>query len=139
MDRLSPDARSRVMAAIRRKDTSPEIAVRSLLHRMGLRFRLHDRRLPGTPDIVLPRHETVVFVHGCFWHHHDCPRGTMPKSRAEFWKIKLQGNRARDSAHRRALVKQRWRVVTVWECEVKHPDRLARRLRRLFSVRRRPV
>ena len=134
MEKLTPAVRSRVMAAVGGKNTRPEIAVRLLLHRLGLRFRLHDIRLPGTPDIVLARHKTVVFVHGCFWHCHSCPRGAAPTSRVEFWQPKLAANRSRDRAHRRKLVSEGWRVVTVWECETRQPDRLARRIARTFDV-----
>lgn len=134
MDKLSPAVRSRVMAAVRGKNTRPEMIVRSLLHRLGLRFRLHDKKLPGTPDIVLAKHKTVVFVHGCFWHCHRCSRGAVPKSRAEFWLPKLAANKARDSVHRRALVLLGWRVVTVWECETKQPLKLTKRLVELFAA-----
>lgn len=117
------------MSRIRSRDTSPECAVRSMLHRLGYRFRLHSRRLPGRPDVVLPRYGTVVFVHGCFWHrHNDCPYAYMPKSRTEFWSRKFTDNIARD---RRATVQLRnagWRVLVVWECELRDLDRLSRRL-----------
>lgn len=134
MDKLSPAVRSRVMAAVRGKNTHPEMIVRSLLHRLGLRFRLHDKKLPGTPDIVLAKHKTVVFVHGCFWHCHSCSRGAVPKSRAEFWLPKLAANKVRDRVHRRALVSLGWRVVTVWECETKQPHKLTKRLAKLFAA-----
>ena len=120
------------MAAVRRRDTVPEVLVRSHLHRMGLRFRLHDTRLPGSPDIVLRRHNTVVFVHGCFWHGHDCPRGKTPSTRQEFWLPKLIRNRKRDQLQVRSLRALGWRVLVVWECETKDETRLARRLRRWF-------
>ena len=120
------------MAAVRRRDTVPEVLVRSHLHRMGLRFRLHDTRLPGSPDIVLKRHNTVVFVHGCFWHGHDCPRGKAPCTRQEFWLPKLIRNRKRDQLQVRSLRALGWRVLVVWECETKDETRLARRLRRWF-------
>ena len=120
------------MAAVRRRDTVPEVLVRSHLQRMGLRFRLHDTRLPGSPDIVLRRHNTVVFVHGCFWHGHDCPRGKAPCTRQEFWLPKLIRNRKRDQLQVRSLRALGWRVLVVWECETKDETRLARRLRRWF-------
>lgn len=109
--------RRRVMQAICKENTRPEERVRSFLHRLGLRFRNHVRRLPGTPDIVLPRHHTVVEVHGCFWHQHRCPLGKLPKSNLEYWLPKLERNRQRDVATRRRLRRLGWHVVVVWECE----------------------
>lgn len=108
--------------------------MRSILHRLGLRFRLHQKALPGTPDIVLKRHATVVFVHGCFWHGHDCPRGKMPGTRPEFWIPKLQRNRQRDLDNARRLRAQGWRVLIVWECELRKLDQLGRRLAKAFGV-----
>lgn len=133
-DRVSRAQRSRNMAAVRSSNTTPEKAVRSILHRLGLRFRLHQRALPGTPDIVLKRHVTVVFVHGCFWHGHDCPRGKMPGTRPEFWIPKLQRNRERDLDNARRLRAQGWKVLIVWECELRNPNQLSRRLAKAFSV-----
>jgi DNA mismatch endonuclease, patch repair protein len=132
-DRISRERRSRNMAAVRSSDTTPERLVRSILHRMGLRFRLHQRTLPGTPDIVLRRHSTVVFVHGCFWHGHDCPRGRVPATSPEFWLPKLNRNRERDMENTRRLRALGWRVLTVWECELRDQDSLLKRLRRHFS------
>ncbi|MCX6928266.1 MAG: very short patch repair endonuclease [Verrucomicrobia bacterium] len=117
-DRLSKERRSWNMSRIRGKDTGPERVVRTLLHRMGYRFRLHGRKLPGQPDIVLPKYRTVVFVHGCFWHRHrGCRNCTTPTNRRAWWVKKLEGNAARDKVHARALRKLGWRVVVVWECE----------------------
>jgi len=111
------------MKSVRRKDTAPEIAVRSFLHRDGLRFRLHARDLPGTPDIVLPRFRTVIFVNGCFWHGHRCRHGTAKaKTNREFWLTKIADNRARDRRKRRELTRIGWIVETVWECQVKRVD-----------------
>lgn len=107
------------MSRVKSKHTKPEMQVRSILHRMGYRFRLHRRDLPGTPDIVLPRHRKIVEVHGCFWHGHDCPRGKRPKTREEFWNEKLDANERRDRENREALEKMAWDVLTVWECELK--------------------
>jgi len=134
MDSVSTEDRSRMMSAVRRRDTAPEKAVRSILHRLGLRFRLHDPSLPGTPDIVLPKHATVVMVHGCFWHSHKCSRGKAPVSHVEFWQPKLENNRLRDRRQARALKSLGWRVLTVWECQTKKPDQLVRRLSKAFSV-----
>jgi len=133
VDRLSPERRSWLMSRIKGANTKPEIQVRSLLHRMGYRFRLHRRDLPGTPDVVLARRATVVFVHGCFWHGHACKRTKMPKSRIEYWMEKIQGNRRRDLRKRRKLTALGWKVVIVWECELKKPDRLAEKLRRVLG------
>ncbi|QQQ01896.1 very short patch repair endonuclease [Lysobacter enzymogenes] len=133
MDRLTPERRSWLMSRIRGSNTKPEIAVRSLLHRLGYRFRLHRRDLPGTPDIALPGRSTVVFVHGCFWHGHACKRSKMPKTRQDYWVEKIEGNRRRDARKRRALKAFGWQVVVVWECELKNPVKLAEKLNRALS------
>ena len=122
------------MSRIRGKDTKPEIAVRSILHRMGYRFRLHRRDLPGKPDIVLPKHRTVVLVHGCFWHRHrGCKYAYTPKSRVQFWQKKFHENVERDRRNRKDLRKEGWKVIVVWECEVRDPDKLVVRLAREIS------
>src|SRR5438067_7398142 len=111
------EQRSRNMAAIRGRDTKPEMIVRRIVHRLGYRFRLHRRDLPGRPDVVLPRHRSVIFVHGCFWHQHSCRYGrVVPATRAEFWKTKRDENMARDIRNIKALRKMGWRVLVVWEC-----------------------
>ena len=113
------------MSRIRSRDTKPEVVVRSLLHGMGYRFRLHRRDLPGRPDIVLPRYKTVVFVHGCFWHRHaDCRYAYNPKSRIEFWEEKFKENVRRDQRQREELRNLDWRVVTIWECETRDREYL---------------
>src|SRR3954471_1147730 len=118
-DRLSTKRRSWNMSRIRGKHTTPEKVVRSALHRMGFRFRLHGSGLPGRPDIVLRKHGAVVFVHGCFWHRHKgCRNCTTPTNRREWWLTKLNGNVARDVLHIRALQKLGWKVVVVWECQL---------------------
>jgi len=118
------------MARIRGKDTKPELLVRSLLHRMGYRFRLYRKDLPGTPDIVLPRLRTVVFVHGCFWHRHkDCKGTSTPKTHVDFWEAKFKRNVERDSRNRRDLRRLGWRYIVVWECETRNVCRLERKLR----------
>ena len=118
-DIVDPRTRSAMMAAIRGKDTKPEVIVRSFLHRLGFRFRLHGRDLPGRPDIVLPKYRTVVEVRGCFWHRHEgCPFAYTPKSNREFWESKLNGNRERDRRNLRDLARLGWRVIEVWECEL---------------------
>jgi DNA mismatch endonuclease, patch repair protein len=129
MDTLSKTRRSWNMSRIRGRDTAPERAVRSLLYRMGFRFRLHVRTLPGRPDVVLSRYRTVVFIHGCFWHRHNaCRLAYTPKTRTQFWLDKLNGNVARDRAISKKLRSQGWQVVVVWECELRNMDRLTRRL-----------
>jgi DNA mismatch endonuclease (patch repair protein) len=115
------------MSRVRSKDTSPELVVRSLVHRMGYRFRLHRRSLPGTPDLVFPNRRKVIFVHGCFWHRHRngrCPNARLPKSRRQFWERKLDANRVRDFKHYRLLRRLGWAVMVVWECELKHKEHL---------------
>ena len=128
MDIVSPEIRSRMMAGIRSKDTRPERFVRSLVHRLGLRFRLHGKGLPGRPDLVLRKHRTVIFVHGCFWHRHTCGLAAMPKTRREFWAAKFEANTTRDAANKVALTQLGWRVIEVWECEVDDPECLCERL-----------
>jgi DNA mismatch endonuclease (patch repair protein) len=128
-DRISPERRSLNMRRIRNKDTAPEKVVRSLLHRMGYRFRLHGRKLPGTPDLVLSRYRTVVFVHGCFWHRHPgCKRTFVPSTRREFWEQKFRRNVERDQRNLRELREFGWRAIVVWECEIRNLDALAARL-----------
>ena len=124
-DTMSSESRSAVMSRIRGKNTKPELIVRSLLHRLGFRFRLHDRSLPGCPDIVLRGIKTVIFVHGCFWHRHTCGKAYRPKTRREFWKNKFIGNVARDKKNISQLKHAGWRSILVWECETKHSGRLA--------------
>ena len=121
MDTLSKQQRSALMAKIRGCDTQPELVVRRLVHRMGYRFRLHDGKLPGRPDIVLPRHGKIILVHGCFWHQHPgC--GRLPKSRRSYWVPKLEQNRARDTRNLRALRRLGWQVLVVWECQTEKPS-----------------
>jgi DNA mismatch endonuclease (patch repair protein) len=134
-DKLSKARRSWNMSRIRGKDTTPEKEVRSLLHGFGYRFRLHVKNLPGKPDIVLPKHRTVIFVHGCFWHRHQgCKNCTTPSNNRDFWVKKLDGNAARDGVKKRALRKLGWRVVVVWECETERPQNLERLQRRLSEI-----
>jgi DNA mismatch endonuclease (patch repair protein) len=134
MDRLSIDARRRLMQAVKAKNTTPEIAVRSMLHRLGCRFRLHRSDLPGTPDIVLPGRGCVVFVNGCFWHGHRCRYGRLPTSRTDYWTPKIEANRDRDRRKRAELRAIGWRVLTVWQCELRKPERLESKLRSFFGL-----
>lgn len=121
--------RSAQMARIRSRNTKPEIAVRKTLHALGYRFRLHRRDLPGKPDVVLPRHKLVIFVHGCFWHQHeDCQLASKPKTRQDYWAPKLAGNVARDKAAQESLKSSGWRVAVIWECDTRRPETLLRRI-----------
>ena len=113
--------RSAMMAQVRTRHTGPELAVRYVLHREGFRYRLHDRKLPGVPDIVLPRYRTAIFIHGCFWHQHQgCKKATLPKQNAAFWRAKLTENRARGKRTEILLGSLGWHVIVLWECQVKN-------------------
>lgn len=132
MDKISSSARSANMSKIRSRGTAPEFRVRKLAHRMGYRFRLHRKDLPGKPDLVFPGRTAVIFVHGCFWHQHpepDCLDGRRPKSRREYWDPKLDRNIERDAKSVRALQELGWRVLVLWECETKDAASLKERLR----------
>lgn len=134
MDKLSPEKRSELMGRVRGKNTTLEIRVRSLLHKMGYRFRLHRSDLPGKPDIVMPKHRLCIFVHGCFWHQHPgCRRATVPASNMDFWKAKLARTIERDHQNLTALVQLGWRTVVIWECETKDTSRLRQKLESLIS------
>ena len=137
-DRLSKARRSWNMSRIRSRDTKPEIQTRSILHRLGYRFTVNgplNRNLPGRPDIVLPRYRSVVFVHGCFWHlHKNCPAGRIPGTRFEWWEKKLNRNTERDRINNAKLRKAGWRVIIVWECQIKkNPGTLKSRLKRTLG------
>ena len=133
-DRLTPERRSWLMSRVRSKDTTPELLVRRMVHAMGYRFRLHRSDLPGKPDLVLPRHGKIVFVHGCFWHRHkSCRMATVPKSRKAFWLNKFEKNVKRDARNIRVLRKQGWKVLVLWQCQTTDPDRLEKRLRRFLD------
>ena len=123
-DVVSPEVRSRMMSGIRGKDTKPEMIIRSSLHKLGFRFRLHSRSLPGKPDMALRKYQAVLFVNGCFWHGHECVLFKWPKTRPKFWREKIGGNKKRDTDNRRALLQDGWRVCTIWECALKGPARL---------------
>ena len=117
------EQRSRNMSAIKSKNTKPEIKVRKILHSMGYRFRLHRKDLPGSPDIVLPKYKTVIFVHGCFWHRHkNCKYASTPKTRQEFWEAKFRENINRDKLNQENLSSKGWKIIIVWECEIKDKD-----------------
>jgi DNA mismatch endonuclease (patch repair protein) len=130
-DVFDPEQRSAVMRAVKSRDTGPELKVRRAAHALGLRFRLQRDDLPGKPDLVLPKHGVAVFVHGCFWHGHDCPRGArIPATNAAYWKAKIARNVARDAISIRELKRLGWRPVTIWECEAKQLEALQALLRR---------
>jgi DNA mismatch endonuclease (patch repair protein) len=135
-DVFSKEKRSWLMSKVRGVDTTPEKTVRSFLHQRGFRFRLHVSKLPGKPDIVLARHNTVIFVHGCFWHGHPaCRKATLPQTRPEFWENKIKGNIRRDRKWYRMLKSMGWNVLTLWECQVRKPSMLERRLLTLLNGR----
>lgn len=125
MDTLTREQRSERMSRVRSKDTKPELRVRSLVHSLGYRYRLHRSDLPGTPDLVFPSRRKVIFVHGCFWHRHKgCPNTRWPKSKLEFWKPRLEANRERDIKQKTQLTRLGWRYLVVWECEVTDTEAL---------------
>lgn len=132
-DNLTAEQRKKNMTAIRSRHTKPEMIVRSIVHRLGFRFRLHDAKLPGKPDIVLPRHKKIILVHGCFWHIHDCKRGNVtPKTNVEYWQTKRFRNVARDKENLAVYKKEGWKTLIIWECEIKDTDRLERKLKRFL-------
>lgn len=133
-DTLNPEQRRATMQAVRSKNTRPEWAVRRLLHGLGYRYRLHVRELPGRPDLVFPIRRKIVFVHGCFWHGHDCRRGTRePKTNRDYWSAKLRRNKARDASSRAALIANGWDVIIIWECETLDLSALGFRLRQFLG------
>ena len=134
-DVFSRRKRSEIMRAVRGRDTKPEIVVRKTVWRLGYRYRLHVRRLPGCPDLVFPFPRKAIFVHGCFWHRHCCSDGrSMPASRVAYWREKFRRNKARDRKNRRALVRLGWRVLTIWECQTRRPAFLESRLRAFLEL-----
>ena len=137
VDIVSKKKRSEIMSKITSKDTTPERVVRSLLHSLGFRFRLHRKDLPGSPDIVLPKHNTIIFVNGCFWHRHDCPRGqSLPRTNTEFWKKKFQRTMERDAESVASLESRGYNCIVVWECQTRDLEKLKRNLISSISVDR---
>ncbi|CAN5654709.1 very short patch repair endonuclease [soil metagenome] len=133
-DNLTAEQRKRNMTAIKSRHTKPEIIVRSIIHRLGFRFRLHDKKLPGKPDIVLKRHKKIILVHGCFWHIHDCKRGNVtPKTNVEYWQKKRFRNVERDKENLKIYKKQGWKVLVIWECQLKGLNKLKNRLKRFLK------
>ena len=138
-DTVDSAKRSEIMSRIRSRDTKPEMVVRRTAHRLGFRFRLHRRDLPGSPDLVFPRHRAVIMVHGCFWHRHPgCRLASTPKSRTSYWEAKFRGNVVRDRRSESALVELGWRVLVIWECETKDEAEVAERIREFLAPRRTP-
>ena len=138
-DRLTPEHRSENMRRIRSRDTSPEMAVRRLVHSMGFRFRLHVSELPGKPDLVFPRLSRIIEVRGCFWHQHPgCSDSHIPKSRISYWKPKLRRNQERDEENRLKLEKLGWKVLVIWECDVRNRKKISSRLERFLGPRHAP-
>ena len=134
-DIVDPATRSRMMAGIRNRDTAPERVIRQELYRLGIRYRLHNGKLPGRPDIVISRLRTVIFVHGCFWHRHPgCRLAYTPKSNVEFWQRKLEGNAIRDIENQARLIEMGWRVIVIWECEIRDRAILRERLAKLLGM-----
>lgn len=135
MDTLTPRERSEIMARVRSKNTRPELRVRKLVFALGYRFRLHDKKLPGCPDLVFRPRKKVIFVHGCFWHRHArCALARLPKSRLDFWIPKLEGNKSRDQRNTRALARRGWKVLTIWECQLDDPGELSARIGRFLDA-----
>lgn len=135
MDNIPRAERSEIMSRVRAKDTRPEMLIRRLVFAEGYRYRLHDRRLPGCPDLVFKSRSKVIFVHGCFWHRHpNCALARMPKSRLDFWEPKLTANKARDARNRKLLAKQGWKVLTIWECELRSTEQLKRTIKRFLDA-----
>ena len=117
-DIYSKSKRSQIMSKISGKETKPEIFIRKFLFSKGFRFRKNDKRYPGKPDIVLPKYKTIIFIHGCFWHGHNCPAGKLPETNREFWKNKIQGNIIRDQNNIKELKSLGWKIITIWQCEI---------------------
>lgn len=134
-DRVSARCRSAIMRSVNSRDTSAEVVVRRVAHKIGLRFRLHDQKLPGKPDLVFSRWHKVIFVNGCFWHGHGCHKGRLPKSNLLYWRSKIATNQVRDRAVKRKLRALGWSVLTVWQCELAAPTRVQRRIKRFFERR----
>ena len=136
MDTISKQKRSKNMVSIKSKNTKPELVIRKLLHSKGYRFKIHDKKLPGKPDIVMPKHGVVVNVHGCYWHYHGCSRSNIPKTQTGYWMEKLENNKRRDFQNKKHLKKLGWKVIDVWECTLmkKNLEKTFNRLERLMAA-----
>ena len=128
MDTVNKKTRSCIMSRVRQRNTGPEVRLRKALYRGGVRYRLHDRSLPGSPDIILQKYHAIIFVHGCFWHSHGCRFATKPKSRRKFWLAKFRANKKRDCRNIKALLDNKWRVAIVWECDINRKDNCFKRV-----------
>ena len=134
-DVLTPKQRRKCMSNIRSKNTTPELVVRRVVHRMGCRYRLHRKDLPGCPDLVLPKYHKIIFVHGCFWHMHKCRYGKVkPATNAKFWQTKREGNVIRDKRNLRKLRKEGWKVLVVWECQTRNSEKLISKLKKFLDL-----
>jgi len=134
MDRVSKEKRSEIMGKVNSKNTGPELIVRKILHRLKYRFRLHKKNLPGNPDIVLPKHKKIIFVHGCFWHgHENCSKGRLPKTNQQYWQDKIISNRKRDLKAIEELNKLGWKVLVVWSCQIKNQEQLENHITQFLS------
>jgi len=127
-DTRTKEQRSHIMRSVGTRDTGPEMTVRRLLHRLGYRYRLHRKDLPGRPDIVFPGRKKAIFIHGCFWHGHECSKGKLPKSRTDYWTAKIKANQDRDARVTASLANQGWQSLTVWQCELVSPREIERKL-----------
>jgi DNA mismatch endonuclease (patch repair protein) len=138
MDTLSPEERSERMSRVRGKDTKPELSVRHLVYSLGYRYRLHSPKLPGKPDLVFASRGKVIFVHGCFWHRHDkgCSLTRLPKSKLDFWKPKLEGNKERDRKNQMKLKQLGWDYLIVWECELTRMEKLSKKIKKFLEEKR---
>lgn len=132
-DPLSPKQRSERMSRVRREDTKPELKVRQIVHGMSYRYRLHSKKLPGRPDMVFGKKKRVIFIHGCFWHQHDCNHYRMPKSRQDFWRPKLSRNVERDKDTYQSLLHEGWGVLIIWECQLRDLDSVRRRIQKFLE------
>jgi len=119
MDTVNKSTRSKIMSSVRQRDTGPEINLRKALHFLGYRYRLHDKKLPGSPDLIFPKFYAVIFVNGCFWHRHGCKYSTSPSTRKKFWRDKFEANKERDKKNIETLLEKRWRILVIWECTLK--------------------
>lgn len=135
-DIFSPEKRSLIMSKIRGKNTNPEMKVRKLIFSMGFRYRLHRKDLPGCPDIVFPGRKKVIFVHGCFWHNHDCKEGRIPKSNTNYWQHKLERNKIRDAEHQAELETRGWRVLVIWQCQTMNVENLKTEINFFLSAQK---
>jgi DNA mismatch endonuclease, patch repair protein len=134
MDTRTPEQRRRIMQSVGTKDTGPEITVRKTAHKLGFRYSLYRKDLPGKPDLVFSSRHKIIFVHGCFWHGHGCKKGKLPKSKLEYWAPKIEQNKRRDRRNVRNLRKNGWDVLSVWQCQTKSPKRLETKLSKFLNA-----